>query len=193
MGNKVKYGLKNVHYAAATIAADGTATFSKPKRWPGAVSLSLDPEGEVTKFYADDVAYSQYAINAGYSGTYESALIPEDFRKDILGDLEDTNGVILEDAAAESKHFALLFEFSGDVESVRHVMYNCVASRPSVSGETKEEGADPQTEELEITCGTIRVTALDKDIPKARVGKDSLKYAGWYDEVYVSTGLAVTE
>ncbi len=50
--NKVRYGLKNCYYAKATFDEDGNVTYGTPVRLPGAVSLSLDPEGEV-----DGVAY----------------------------------------------------------------------------------------------------------------------------------------
>lgn len=191
MGNKVKYGLKNVHYAKATIAEDGSATYTKPVAWPGAVNISMDPEGETSKFYADNVAYAQFSTNAGYAGTYESALIPDSFRKDILGEIEDANGVMIEDAGAAAGHFALLFQFEGDKEGTRHVLYNCVATRPSVAGGTTEESSEPQTEELEISCGSIYISALDKDVVKAKVPATSLKYGTWFDSVYISEGLAV--
>ena len=53
--NKVKFGLKNCHYAKATFDEDGNVTYEKPIRMPGAVSLSMDPEGENENFYADDI------------------------------------------------------------------------------------------------------------------------------------------
>ena len=96
--NKVKFGLKNCHYAKATFDEDGNVTYEKPIRMPGAVSLSMDPEGENENFYADDIVYYVINNNSGYSGDLELALIPESFLKDILHEEEDANGVMAENA-----------------------------------------------------------------------------------------------
>lgn len=80
--NKVKFGLKNCHYALVTISESGTVTFGTPVAMPGAVSLSLDAEGENEPFYADDSVYYMVSDNNGYSGDLELALIPESFLTD---------------------------------------------------------------------------------------------------------------
>lgn len=190
MANKVKYGLCNVYYAVATIDSSNVATYGTPKPWKGAVNLSLDAEGGTTKFRADNIDYWVGQSNNGYSGDFESALIPDDFRKDILGELTDTAGVLVEDAGAKTKHFALLFQFEGDDKNTRHVLYNCTATRPSVSGATTEEETEPQTETLTLTATSIHNSALSKDVVKARCLESDTPYSQWFEAVYQATTLS---
>ena len=189
MANKIKYGLKNVYYAVATIASDNTATYGTPKAFPGAVSLSLDPQGETTNFYADNIVYWVGVSNQGYEGDLEIARVTDDFKTDILGYVTDGNGALVEDVNAAAVHFALMFQFEGDEKATRHVMYNCVATRPSTGGSTKEENVDPQTETVSITATSIFSSALDKDIVKAEMGEaTNTPYTTWFSSVYtVST------
>lgn len=191
MANKVKYGLQNVYYAVATIDANNEATYSTPVAWKGAVSLSLEAEGETTKFRADNIDYWVGQSNNGYSGEFESALIPDSFRTDILGDIADSNGVLVEDAGAKTKYFALLFQFEGDESNTRHVMYKCSATRPSVSGNTTEEEIEPQTETLTLTATAIHNASLNKDVIKAKCAQGDAPFATWFGTVYQATSLSV--
>lgn len=186
--NKIKYGIKNCYYAVATITTSGTATYGTPVALPGAVSLSLDAEGDTNKFYADNIAYFTSVANNGYSGDLEIARIPDDFLTDCLGYIRDGNDVLVEDAGATGEHFALMFQFEGDKNAKRTVMYNCVASRPSVSGETKEESIEPQTETISITATSIYNSVLGKDVVKASCTEtESTTYNSWLTAVYQTT------
>lgn len=186
-GNKVKFNLKNVYAAVLTeTVKDGESTFTydTPKAIPGAVSISLDAEGESSPFYADGIVYFRSVTNNGYSGDLEIALIPEWFRTEILQETMDSKGVLIENSSsAESVKYALLFEFDGDVNAIRHVLYKCTASRPSIESETKEDTIEPGTETLSITADP-----RSDGLVKARTGDttNSTTYANWYKAVYVS-------
>ena len=186
MGNKVKYNLKNVHVAKLTESVvDGVTkyTYADPKAIPGAVSISLDAEGDSSPFYADGIVYFRSVSNNGYSGDLEIALIPEWFRTEILQEMLDSNGVLVEKSDnAESVKFALLFEFDGDVRAIRHVMYNCTASRPSIESETKEDTIEPGTETLSLTADP-----REDGLVKSRTGDTTSAgtYQNWYKTVYI--------
>ena len=199
MANKVKYGLKNVYYALTTIAADGTATFGTPKPWPGAVSLNLEAQGGTNKFRADNINYFISQANNGYEGDLECALIPESFRVDVMGEIIDGNGVMLEDVEAKTVNFALLFQFEGDDKAVRHVLYNCTASRPSIASATTEEEIEPQTETITITSSSVYWPDINggKNLAHGRSFQGEASYAGWFGMVYApsstSNVLSVTQ
>jgi len=179
VGNKVKFGLKNVHYAVVT-ETEGEITYDTPEPIGGAVNLTLDAAGESVQFYADDRVYFEENTNDGYTGNLEIALIPDDFRKDVLGEVEDANGALIENKDAKAKYFALLFEFDGDAKKTRHVLYYVLASRPSVAGATTTNTKEPQTETLNITARS----APDTGDVKAKVPQGSDAYDDFFESVY---------
>ena len=164
--NKVKYNLKNAHYAMLQTSEEGVVSFGTPVALPGAVSISLDANGEPENFYADGTAYYVINNNMGYDGDLELAMIPEDFRVSALNETLDDNKVLIEDANSELNRFALLFEFDGDVKHIRHVLYNCSASRPGIEGKTNEESREIQTETL-----TIKATPLPSGLSLNHTGR----------------------
>ena len=194
MPNKIKYGLSKVYYAVATLGDNNTATYGEPVALPGAVSLSLEPQGENTPFYADNIQYYIVNANNGYEGDLEIARIPDSFKTDVLGMVESGNGLFVEDAAAEVIHFALLFQFEGDVKATRHVMYNCTATRSQATGQTKTENIEPQTETITISAKPIHSATLNKDIVKADTNEStgSTVYDAWYTAVTMPTAATVT-
>lgn len=190
MANKIKFGLKNVHYAVATETYDSTngwtTTYGTVKTWAGAVSITLDPQGDNTKFYADDGVYAVLGNNQGYEGDFESALVPEDVETALLNrTLESTDKVIYETADDTNTvtYFALMFEFTGDDTGKRYVFYRCTLTRPSVASNTKSDSIDVQTESVTITA----TPRLGDGLVMSHTGDSTTDtiYNGWYTNVYV--------
>lgn len=193
MANKIRYGLKNVHYAPITVTETGAVEYGTPKAFKGAVSLTLDAEtGDVTKFYADDSIYWQGAgANSGYTGSLEMASgdARDEFDCDCLGFTKDANGNILENADAKSTAFALLFEFTGDSSATRFVVYNCLATRPALSGSTKEDSISPATDSYDLTASPAEDT---RDV-QLKCPQSSNDYENFFKAVVLKTVAKTTK
>ena len=181
--NKVKFGLNNVHWAKITQwSADGTTpVYADPVRLPGAVSLSMDANGENEPFYADNCVYYVMNNNSGYEGDLEIALVTTEFATEILGEILDNNGVLVERNDAEPAQFALMFEFEGDKHKIRHCRYCCSASRPATEGQTTEDSKEVKTESLSLTAAALP-TGLVKS--KTCESTDETTYNNWYKMPY---------
>lgn len=192
MDNKVTFGLKNAHYSVITESED-EIKYGTPTPIPGTVEISLDPRGDMSEFYADDILYYSAANNQGYDGTLTIANIPEQFAIDCLGELkDDSDMVITEKSNAVGKNFALMFEFDGDVKAVRHVLYNCSANRPTISSSTKTNTKEPNTNELSFVSSPRSSDLAVKTKTTATTPKNI--YDNWYKKVYekADTPLTVT-
>ena len=80
-----------------------------------------------------------------------------------------------------SADFALLFEFQGDESAARHVLYNCNASRPDVTGRTKEKKIRPADRDLKLTASP----AVDTGYVKAKLPASGTGYANFFTAVYL--------
>lgn len=176
--NKITYGLSNVHVWPITATAyNGVPTYGEIIKVPGAKEVTLSAEGETVKFYADNIIYWTATANNGYSGNITIADVPSAFAEQILKQIKDVNGVMVEDASSTGVEFAMAFEFEGDVNKRRHIFYRCTAGRPDVASSTKEENIEPNTNQLNITA----MPRLDNHFVKATVEDlTSTAYDAWY-------------
>ena len=184
--NKVQFNLKNVHYAVLTVT-DGTPSWATPVAVPGAVTLTLDPQGSVEPFYADGIVYYQSVANNGYSGDLEVARMHDQMLQDIWKFEMTTDNVLLENANEEPEAFALLYQIDGDKNEDFYCLYNCSGTRPGIGGTTNTETKTPQTRK-----STISAVPLPDGKVMARTTSEteaSVK-TGWFKTVYQKTDTA---
>lgn len=177
---KIKFGFKNAYYAKLIDTA-GVISYDTPVKINGAVSMTLSPAGDDVEFYADDSLYYGESVNNGYDGNIEFAMIPEDFRKDILGDTLDSDNVLVENASNVSNPFALLCEFTTDDGAKKYAFYHCTAKRPELAGTTKGANKEVKTETLEL-----KIRPRADGLVKTSTGSTttSTVIANWYSSVH---------
>lgn len=147
---KVKFGLSNVHIAKRVVSDLGVVSYETPKALTGAVELTLEPQGETSDFFADNIKYFSTKSTVGYDGTLTIAYVPDWFKKDYLGYEEDANGHLVE-TNVNGAEFGLMFQVQTDVGNEKYAIYNCSCSKPSRGFETSQEVVSPKTSALTIS------------------------------------------
>lgn len=109
------------------------------------------------------------------------ALIPDEFREDILQEEKDANGVMFENVNKESMEFALGFDIDGDQHTTRFWFYNCTATRPTTESSTTEDSKEPTPDKITVSCA-----ASEDGIVRAKTTADTSDdvYNKWYTSVY---------
>lgn len=186
--NKVKFGLSNVHVAKIT-ETNGVISYGTPFAMPGARSLSADPEGNTSPFYADNIKYYIATSNQGYTGELEIAMTPDQFLKEILGQEQDNNGALLENADDVNARFALMGEIDGDVKKRRFVFYDCKAARPSSESNTVEDSKEPQTDKISITMSPRNTDKAIKAVIEPTEDNQTI-YNTFFERVYEKNATA---
>lgn len=182
--NKVQFNLKNVHYAVLEETENGV-TWGTPVAVPGAVTLTLDPQGEVTPFHADGIVFYRSIANNGYAGDLEMARFPDKMRQDIWGlTLGATSKVLSENANVEPKPFAMLYQIDGDADEEYFVLYNCTGTRPGIGSTTNTENKEPQTQ-----TSNIAAVPLADGFVMARTTSETPAEvkANWFNSVFRET------
>lgn len=184
MANKVRFGLEQAYYAL--IQEDGK--FGAPVPLKGAVSLSLNAEGNSSNFYADNCPYVTFSTNSGYTGELELAVLEDKDAQALLGEVKAANGIIYEDADAQPAQFALLFQTDGNLHEKRYALYNCTLSRPSMNANTTTDSTDPDTTTLSFTAIPLEmeIDGEKKKVTKGVIENDEAGkdvYSAWYTAV----------
>ena len=185
--NKVRFSLKNVHYALLHTDDEGNVTYGTPVHIPGAVSLTTTRQGSEVKFIADGVVYYASYTNEGQSGTLTMALFPDNFRKDVLQEQEDPNDhVLVEYMDAETAPFALLYEIEGDQSGSRRVLYSCTVGAPGEDADGQAQKT-PKTEALDLTT-----SALADGRSRARTTDNTPQevYDNWFKKVWMPSEMS---
>ncbi|MDL2212130.1 phage tail protein [Erysipelotrichaceae bacterium OttesenSCG-928-M19] len=177
--SKVKFGISEVHVATFTTNEDGTPTYDIPVKVPGAVSLSVEAQGDESKFYADNGVYYSKIANAGYEATLTIAKLTEYIKTNLLGQKKDANGALIESTDDKQSPFVLMFQVEGDETNTRYVYYNCTLSRPSSENTSTEDSVEVATDELTLSISQ----RYDKAV-KAEIEEDNSKYNTVFTTVY---------
>lgn len=152
--DKIEYGFRNVYYSVITEGVGGTLTYGTPKSFLaqgcGGISINLAPVGDDVDCYADDISWFSEAVNNGYDGDLVLTQVSEDFKKDVLGWVADTNGALIEKANVLANKFALGFEVQGNENPTRTWYYYCSVARPNDEHQTKETNITPSDKSLSL-------------------------------------------
>lgn len=154
--NKVQFGLDQVHYAKVTETVDPTGKVSYSwgewKDFPGAVNMTVDNVANRAPEYADNVLYHSAVSEPEVDLTFECELVPDDFKKDVLGYLTATDGSLIRQVNNIKSKIAIAYRVKGD--SKHRIKYYFVCDVAD-----NDQSASTMTDSVAVQHSTLTLTA----------------------------------
>lgn len=162
MGNKVEFGISQLHVGTYTVGTGGTVTLGTPYHVKGAVAFSPEEQSESSSFYADDSIYWSGYVTGSFEGDLEVALFDDTFKTTFLGYEELDDGGIANVKNAKKPNTYIAFQVDGDDEKRRIIFYNCSFGGITREYNTIEENKEPVTETIAVTVAGDIATGISK-------------------------------
>ena len=160
MANKVMFGVSNLHVGLYNVSTSGSVTLGTPYALPGTVKISMEPQSDENKFYADNVTYwSGYSDN-GYEGEIENALFPDDFKTKFMNYKALADGGIAQVKGEQNKKVYIAFQSEGDDKARRGIFYNVTLGQITREYNTTEDTIEPATSTLPFTVNGDNKTGI---------------------------------
>lgn len=158
--NKVEFGISNLHIGTFATDADEAVTLGTPYHLPGAKNLSLNPEGESSDFFADNVKYWAGFSDNGFSGSLEVAKFTDEFKTQFAGYKVLDDGGLAYIKGANKPNVYLAFQAEGDSHNRRVIVYNVSFGGINREFATIEGSKEPATESVDITASGDNGTGI---------------------------------
>lgn len=172
--NKVEYGIEQLAVFEIT-ESNGTITYGDAVPLVGAKSFTIDAQGESTDFYADNSVWFTHSPNSGYSGKLNFIHNSDEIGVTLFGDLETSDGGLMEVTNGKPKRFGVAFQCLGDVENVRHQYLNVTFGRGSSETTTTEDGVTLTEYTVPYTASPVRL-ASGELVPKIKFKETDAGY-----------------
>lgn len=171
--NIVEFGISNLHVCTYDVNSDGSVTMGTPIALPGSKSLSLEPDEEEQKFYADNTVYYSSFSDNGFTGSIEVAKFTDEFKTTFMNYVKLADGGVGQYKNKNRQNVCIMFECEGDAQNRRGILYNVSLGGIQRSYSTREGSKEPTTETMDITVVGDNATGLTR----AAYAPDSSAYA----------------
>lgn len=162
MANKVVFGVSQLHVGLYNVSTTGVVTLGTPYALPGTVNISIEPDSEETKFYADNMVYwSSYSDN-GLTGEIENAFFPDDFKTTFMNYKSLSNGGVAQIKGMQNKPVYFAFQAEGDEHARRGIFYNVTLGQITREYATTEDTVEPATATLPFTVNGDNTTHVTR-------------------------------
>ena len=165
--NKIYYGIKNLYFFEYNVDPEtGVVTFGTPYHQESARNFGPDQDSNFEDIDADDTIWHTDATEGPITGDIEVVRFDDDFKVRFMGYVRTTAGGLGKPINPVKPQVCVAFEYSGDKENRREVLYNVAL------GNITREFETTTRESKNVKYDTLNIRAIGD------------KASGLYHEVF---------